>query len=73
MGWDDLTADERAAVLRELRAIVNNDPFPLSPRIQILKAALDKLDPPAPRPDPLPPLEPPRERSMALRRNRRRR
>jgi hypothetical protein len=72
MAWEDLTAEERAAVLGELRQVVDNDRLPLSLRIRQLRRALDKLDPPPPRPDPLPPPKPPGEPSMALRRKRRR-
>jgi hypothetical protein len=44
----DLTDDERDELLRALRGIVDNDRFPLSPRIRRLKAILDKLSPPPP-------------------------
>jgi hypothetical protein len=40
----DLTDEERADLLRELRDIVANDRFPLSPRTRRLKRILDKLE-----------------------------
>jgi hypothetical protein len=68
----DLTDDERAELVRELRGLIDGDRFPLSPRIRRLKAILDKLDPPKvpsePFPAPRPPGEPP---SYMLRRRRR--
>ena len=73
MPWNDLTAEEREAVLRELRQVIEYDRYPLSPRVQALKRALDKLDPPPPRPEPLPPLKPPGEPSWAQQRRKRRR
>jgi hypothetical protein len=72
MAWEDLTEEERGAVLRLLRETVDYDPFPFSPRIKSLKAILAKLDPPASRPTPLPPPKPPSARSMALTKKRRR-
>jgi hypothetical protein len=50
----DLSDDEAAALLRELDAIIDNDRYPLSPRIQTLKAILNKLRP-EPAREPLPP------------------
>jgi hypothetical protein len=55
-----------------LRETIERDRFPLSPRVRRLKAILVKLDPPAPRSEPIPPPKPPGERSMALTRERRR-
>ena len=52
----DLSEEEAAALLRELDEIIESDRFPLSPRLSPLKAILAKLDPPAPRPEPPPPL-----------------
>ena len=58
----DLTDDETATLVRLLKSTIDADRYPLSPRIQTLKAILDKI-----RPEPvrksLPPLkryEPPR-------------
>jgi hypothetical protein len=52
----DLTDVEAAALTRHLRSVIDYHRFPLSPRLDPLKAILVKLDPPAPRPEPLPPL-----------------
>jgi hypothetical protein len=43
---------------KKLRHIVESDRYPLSPRIRTLRAIRAKLDPPKPRPEPLPPLKP---------------
>jgi hypothetical protein len=69
----DLTDDERAELIRALRQIVEYDRFPLSPRVKALRAVLDKLEPPAPKPEPLPPMRPPGEPTLAQQRKRRRR
>lgn len=58
----DLTDDETAALARLLKSTIDADRYPLSPRIQTLKAILDKIRPEPVR-EPLPPLkhyEPPR-------------
>jgi hypothetical protein len=58
----DLRDDETAALARLLKSIIDADRYPLSPRIQTLKAILDKIQPEPVR-EPLPPLkryEPPR-------------
>jgi hypothetical protein len=58
----DLTDDETAALARLLKSTIDADRYPLSARIQTLKAILDKIRPEAAR-EPLPPLkhyEPPR-------------
>jgi hypothetical protein len=54
----DLTDDEAAALAKHLRQTIDYARFPLAPRLNPLKAILAKLDPPAPRPEPLPPLRP---------------
>ena len=41
----DLTDDEAAALIKELHAIVGSRRYPLSPRIQTLRAILNKLRP----------------------------
>jgi len=67
----ELTDEETAALAEELHNIVENDRYPLSPRIQTLKAILGKIRPEPVR-KPLPPLqhfEPPR--ATAARRRRR--
>jgi hypothetical protein len=50
----DLTDDEAAALIKELRDIVENDRYPFSPRIRTLRAILNKLRPEPVR-EPLPP------------------
>jgi hypothetical protein len=73
MPEDDLTPDERAAVLRLLRNAIDADRFQHSDRVRTWKAALAKLDPasaPKPRPAPLPLPEAPM-RSRGGRRTRR--
>jgi hypothetical protein len=58
----DLTDDETAALTRLLTNTIDADRYPLSPRIQLLKAILGKIRP-EPARDPLPPLrdyDPPR-------------
>jgi hypothetical protein len=47
-----------AALIQELHDIVESDRYPFSPRMPTLSATLAKLDPPAPRPERLPPLKP---------------
>jgi hypothetical protein len=57
-----LTDEETDALARLLSRTIDDDRYPLSPRIQILKAILAKIRPVTVR-DPLPPLkhyEPPR-------------
>jgi hypothetical protein len=44
----ELSDEETAALIRELDRIIQDDRYPLSPRIQTLKAILAKL-----RPDPI--------------------
>jgi hypothetical protein len=51
----DLTDNDRAVLVELLRESIKGSHFLLSPRIQRLKAILDKLDPPAPRAEPPPP------------------
>ena len=58
----DLTDDETAALVRLLKSTIDAERYPLSPRIQTLKAILDKIRP-EPVSEPLPPrkhYEPPR-------------
>jgi acetyl-CoA acetyltransferase len=45
MPEENLTADERAAVLKVLRDTIAADRYPLSPRMRTLKSAVAKLDP----------------------------
>ena len=60
----DLTDDERSQLIGLLRGIANFDPFPLSPRVRAARAILDKLEPSAPRAEPLPLPKPPGRPSM---------
>jgi hypothetical protein len=56
MSQIDLTDEEHAAVARALRKAIDEDQFPLSPRLKSLKSALAKLAPqPAKKPLPPPP------------------
>jgi len=50
----DLTDDETAAFTRLLKHTIDNDRYPLVPRLDPLKAILAKIEPPLPR-DPRPP------------------
>jgi hypothetical protein len=50
-----LTAEEK----RALKRTIDNDRFPLAPRLNVLKAILEKLDPQPPKPE-RPPLRPTR-------------
>ena len=64
----DLTDDETAALARLLKSTIDADRYPLSPRIQTLKAILDRQEPVR---EPLPPLkhyEPPRATAGGRRR-----
>jgi hypothetical protein len=68
----DLSDDDKAILVELLREVIAADRFFLSPRVRSLKAILAKLDPPAPRPESLPPPKPPGERSLVLVKKRRR-
>jgi hypothetical protein len=48
----DLSDDEAAVLVQLLRRTINDDPYPLSPRLAPLEAILAKLDSPQPRPRP---------------------
>ena len=50
----DLTEEETDALTRLLRGTIDRERYPLSPRIQTLKAILDKIRP-KPAREPLPP------------------
>ena len=50
----DLSDEETTALLRLLSTTIDGDRYPLSPRIQTLKAILDKIRP-KPAREPLPP------------------
>lgn len=47
----ELSDHEREALIRFLRDGIDQDRFPLSPRLAPIRAILDKLQPPAPKPD----------------------
>jgi hypothetical protein len=67
----DLSDDETAALTRLLTNTIDADRYPLSPRIQTLKAILGKIRPEPVR-EPLPPLkhyEPPRATTARRRRS----
>jgi hypothetical protein len=67
----ELTQVQTEALIRELSQIVQNDRYPLSPRIVALKEILGQLRPEAARPAPLPPrrhYEPPSKGRYARRR-----
>jgi hypothetical protein len=68
----DLTDAHLDAIAKLLRETIAADRFPLSPRVRRWQAILDKLEPPAPRPE-LPPLKPPGTPSMVLAKKRGRR
>jgi hypothetical protein len=57
-----LTDEQTEALIRELSQIIENDRYPLSPRIRVLKEILGMLQPEPARRAPLPPrrhYEPP--------------
>jgi len=53
----DLTDDETAALARLLHRTIDDDRYPLTPRLAPLEAILAKLDPPKPRPEVPPSLK----------------
>jgi hypothetical protein len=68
----ELSDDEVVALIRELADIVENDRYPLSPRLAPLKAILAKLRPEPVRERPPPPkiYAPPRATAALRRRER---
>ena len=54
----DLTDEEAAALLRELNNIIENDRYPLSPRIRMLRGIRAKLPGAPPEPQPARPRTP---------------
>ena len=62
----DLSPEDCAAIAALLRDTIAADRFPMSPRIKRMRAILNKLDPPAPKPAPFPPLKPPGQPSMLM-------
>jgi hypothetical protein len=64
----DLTDEESEALLRELNTIIENDRFPLSPRIRTLRQIRAKLlGAPPPPPPARPPTPEERDRERAPR------
>jgi hypothetical protein len=61
----DLTDDEHEAVAKALRKLIDEDRFPLSPRLRPLKSALAKLAPQSAKK----PLQPPPKPGRAIRGN----
>jgi hypothetical protein len=53
----DLSDDEAAALAQLLGRTIDENRYPLSPRLTPLKAILAKLDPSQPRPELPPPLK----------------
>jgi hypothetical protein len=51
----ELDDEQAAALIKELHDIVENDPYPFSPRISTLRAILDEKLRPEPVLEPLPP------------------
>ena len=65
-----LADDEKTALTALLKRTIDDDRYPLSPRIGVLRGILAKLEPPRPAPAPQPPLkvyEPPRARAKQRR------
>ena len=68
MGWCaymwlmavELTDEEATALVRLLREAIDSDRFPLSPRVQVLRAILARL-----RPEPARPAASPEQRAYA--------
>jgi hypothetical protein len=50
----ELDGTEEAALAALLRAEIENTRWPMAPRTRALRAILEKLEPPAPRPQPFP-------------------
>jgi hypothetical protein len=63
----DLTDDEHSALVRLVRSAIDEARYPLSPRVKMLRAILEKLDPAA-RQEPRPELPPPLPAGMTSRR-----
>jgi hypothetical protein len=67
----ELTEVQKEALIRELAQIIQNDRYPFSPRIRVLKEILGQLRPEPPREAPLPPrrhYEPPSKGRYSRRR-----
>jgi hypothetical protein len=68
----DLTDEEHAAVTAALCKLIDQDRFPLSPRLKPLKSALAKLAPPKPKAPQLPPVAGASEAAIRRRKGRQR-
>ena len=77
LSWQNLSDDERIALLRLLRETIATDPYPLSPRVRRLKSVLEKRDqasaPPPKAAEPVPAPAPYRPSLLAQRKKQRRR
>ena len=62
----EFTDTECTALAAFLREAIAADPYPLAPRWRPIRAVLEKIDP-RPARAPLPPLKPPGEPSLVLR------
>jgi hypothetical protein len=69
----ELTEPECGALVMLLRVTISADRYPMSPRSRTLRSILAKLEPSAPKAEPIPPPKLPGEPSMALRKGNRRR
>ena len=67
-----LTKAERQLLIRLVWRALDDDRYPMAPRLDPLKAIPAKLEPPPPPPQPLRPL-PPQEEAPSHERSRRRR
>jgi hypothetical protein len=59
MPLPDLSPEDYAEIVRLVRSAIDGDRYPLSSRVRRLRAILDKLEPPASKPDPFPAPKPP--------------
>ena len=64
----DLTDEESAALLRELNNLIENDRYPLSPRIRLLRGIRAKFPGAPPEPPPARPPTPEERRPGGARR-----
>ena len=65
------SGDEKLALVTALKRLIDEDRYPLSPRVQTLTAILARLQPPKPAPEAIPPRkhnEPPSKGRFARRR-----
>jgi len=49
-----LSGDEKLVLVTGLKRLIDDDRYPLSPRVRTLQSILDRLEPPKPAPAPLP-------------------